>query len=377
MPFRHLHVNEDDHIKPCCLASPIAMPDGSFKKFSKDFDYINDTEYNLIRSKMLAGEQIKECRYCYDIESKGGESFRLRNNSEWNNVTTPNLVYYDVRNDNTCNLMCRMCYPGASNQLAKEYKEIGWALDEYSTQYKLIDIVDITKVERLFVAGGEPTLMPEFIEFLEKAIEYNRTDIALRIITNATNINKKISELLLQFKNIEFTVSIDGYDQTNRYIRWPSNWESIIENIHKLFKITKNISFNVTVSMWNVTNLSKLIFFLEDTFPQPVTVFLNEAMSISSNGSVIVDPSPFNYPNKEQAITDLSKIKKSVSYHKENNFKNKLDYFITNIEKHKLDINSLRTFFKYNDTLDKSRNIKLIDYIPELEECRNYLTKQI
>ena len=29
--------------------------------------------------------------------------------------------------------------------------------------------------------------------------------------------------------------------------------------------------------------------------------------------------------------------------------------------------------FKYNDVLDKSRDIKLHDYIPELEKCRVYL----
>ena len=36
-------------------------------------------------------------------------------------------------------------------------------------------------------------------------------------------------------------------------------------------------------------------------------------------------------------------------------------------------IDTLKTFFEFNDTLDKSRNIKLVDYIPELEECRKLI----
>jgi len=36
----------------------------------------------------------------------------------------------------------------------------------------------------------------------------------------------------------------------------------------------------------------------------------------------------------------------------------------------KLDLEKLKAFFEFNDKLDQSRNIKLIDYIPELEAAR-------
>jgi hypothetical protein len=42
-----------------------------------------------------------------------------------------------------------------------------------------------------------------------------------------------------------------------------------------------------------------------------------------------------------------------------------------------VDIGALEKFFNYNDALDKNRNIFLKDYIPELEECRKLITKQI
>jgi hypothetical protein len=37
------------------------------------------------------------------------------------------------------------------------------------------------------------------------------------------------------------------------------------------------------------------------------------------------------------------------------------------------DKNNFVEFFKYNDALDQHRGIKLVDYIPELENCRKYL----
>ena len=36
-------------------------------------------------------------------------------------------------------------------------------------------------------------------------------------------------------------------------------------------------------------------------------------------------------------------------------------------------IDSLKQFFEFNDKLDQSRNIKLADYIPELEQARKLL----
>ena len=179
-----------------------------------------------------------------------------------------------------------------------------------------------------------------------------------------------LNESCVSFPKKEFVVSLDGYDQINKYIRWPSNWKSIIANIKKLYSITPKISFSVTVSMWNVTNLSQLISFLNTEFNRPI-IFLNEAVRGGDDYS-----SPFNFPNKKLALDDLNSMKTYSNYNVDI-FKNKLDYFISNIEKTEIDLIELAKFFAYNDALDKSRNVKLIDYIPELEACRSYITKQI
>lgn len=374
MPFIHLHINEHDMIKPCCYAKNFN------KKYTKDFNFETDTVFLDARNRLLNGQPIAECQGCYNVEKNNLESFRIRDTIEWmdklniesiNDVTT-DLIYYDIRNDNLCNLSCRMCHPGASSQLEKEYKEIGWAYNIASRNSKLSEIVNYDKIQQLYIAGGEPTLMPEFKKFLKTAIDKNKTDIKLRIITNGTNVNKEILKLLQQFPNIEFTISLDGYKDVNKYIRWPSDWDAIDKNIDKIKLLTDNISFNVAVSIWNITSLSKLVTYLESKFDQP-TIFFNEAMSAKQG----VNYSASIFPNKDLAVADLKLLKKTKSYNHEYFFKEKVDYFIDLMSNTKTNLYELEKFFKFNDTLDQSRNIKLINYIPELEECRALITKQI
>ena len=123
LTFIHLHIDENDTIKTCCYGDPI-------KKFNTNFNFLTDPDFKIIRNQMLAGQPVQQCQNCYKIENNNGESFRQRDTAEWveklkiNKLeqTEVNLIYYDIRNDNTCNLACRMCHPGASSQLEKEYK---------------------------------------------------------------------------------------------------------------------------------------------------------------------------------------------------------------------------------------------------------------
>jgi MoaA/NifB/PqqE/SkfB family radical SAM enzyme len=370
MPFVHLYINENNHVAPCCLGTAI-------KVHNDKFNFYNDTDFIRIRERMQKGERVRECSSCYTLEDNGADSGRIRNTMDWAaklNTTdiekiTTNLQYYDVRNDNLCNLACRTCRPCSSTQLEKEYKELNWYFEPNLNQSKLSEIIDYSTAKKVYVAGGEPTLMPEFNKFLTTAIEKNRTDIELVIITNTTNVNKNILNLLTHFKNVLFTLSLDGYDQVNRYIRWPSDWATIIANIEKLKTVTSNISVNVTVSIYNITRLYELVCFLEQALPSPATILLNQAYGKYYE--------PFDFPNKELAVARLELLKQTKSYNKEYFFKEKVDYFINMIKQSTVDTSNLIGFFEYNDALDNSRGIKLADYIPELDECRKLITKQI
>lgn len=369
LPFIHLYINEYNNVAPCCHGKDI-------KRYTADFDFLTDTHYENIRNKMRNGERVLECSDCYKLEDAGVDSSRILNTRDWaSKLKTTDITqletklrYYDVRNDNLCNLACRTCRPCSSTQLAKEYQELRWDFQPNTIQFKLSEVVDYGTVERVYVAGGEPTLMPEFSKFLKIAIENGRTDIELTIITNITNLNKNILELLRHFSNVTFTLSLDGYDSVNRYIRWPSDWTTIVNNIAKLKTITSKIFVNVTVSMYNITRIHELVNFLETVLPEPYTILLNQA-----SGDTYY---PFNFPNKKLAVERLRLLKNTQSYSRETIFKDKVDYFIEMVERAEFNKKHLQELFNYNDALDAHRGIQLKDFIPELEECREYLTKQ-
>jgi sulfatase maturation enzyme AslB (radical SAM superfamily) len=368
LPFVHLHVNEKNDVKLCCLA------DGqTIGKYTPDFDFVTNPELQKVRQAMLNGERVPHCQNCYNYEDGGADSSRLRDTQDWFinlgikelEQMPVELVYYDIRNDNLCNLSCRMCNPQFSSQLAKEYSEIGWHWQTEPMSFGFTDVVDIKTVKKIYVAGGEPSLLPEFRKFLKLALDNNRTDIEIRMNTNATNFNKEYRSLLSNFTNLNIVCSIDGYDQVNKYIRWPADWTTLIENIHGLREITPHICFNVTVGIWNISNLSKLIFFFEKEFPG-VYILLNQIMHPPSQMITA-------FADKEVAITDLELLKNSLSYKRDASFKSKVDFYISNIQSMPVDREALNEFFEFNDTLDQSRGIKLVDYIPALENCRKYL----
>lgn len=371
LPFIHLHVNENNDVKPCCLAGQSGID-----KYTDNFDFQTNPALEQVRQKMFAGERVASCAECYKLEDAGTYSSRNRETDEWakklnlehfEDVRT-DLIYYDIRNDNLCNLSCRMCNPQFSSQLEKEYKKLGWRHPVYPKSVDLVSTINLQTAQKVYIAGGEPSLMPSFREFLNQAIVAGRTDIEIRMNTNATNLNKEYRELLAKFSNVNIVVSLDGYDNINRYIRWPADWETLIKNVHGLFEITPYVGFNVTVGIWNISNLSKLVFFLEKEFPECNTVLLNKIYSPEAQVFT-------TFPNKELALNDLELLK-TTRFYKDFLFSSKVDYYISSMQDSTVNTDALTQFFKFNDALDSSRDIKLIDYIPELDACRSYITKK-
>ena len=341
-------------------------------------NFQTDVHYNNIRNKMLAGEKIPEhCSYCYRLEAQGIRSARIQETVEWaNRLNFSNLddltqvqypAYYEVRASNICNLQCRSCSPESSHLIAREYVKLKLVSDNFLEQeYTNFDFINFTNLKKLYVAGGEPTAMIEFYDFLDKCISNNQTNFELLINTNGTKINNRLKIALTKFKTVSFIVSIDGYNELNHYIRWPSDWNSIIDNAEYLYK-NFSTSFNVTVSIYNISRLYQLLNFLNNNFPRSI---VHCQFAESDNNKL----SALNFPDSELILKDLQKIQDLACYKNDKLLSSFIDGVINyygnlptvNIEK-------LKLFFEFNDKLDASRNIKLIDYIPELEQSRKLL----
>jgi len=368
-PFIEMLVNYD-HTTVCCRSDRPVTPLKDLRDFS------TDPGYQDIREKMLAGELIPEhCSSCYRLENQGITSARQQETVEWaQRLGLKNLLdlrkirkpaYYEIRASNKCNLLCRMCNPQSSHLIEREYRKIGLVAKhkEMKPKYQTgFDIIDFDQVSKVYVAGGEPTVMKEFYDFLQQCIEQDKTHIEILVNTNGTILNKKLRSCFARFQNLQFVFSIDGHDRLNHYIRWPSDWHDIISNWKDLRSSGHKVHVNTTVSIYNISRLHELYQFIDENFSDTL-VHCNTAENLS----------PYSFPDKHRVLESLGKVQSTRCYHNDPLFASIIDGYIRYFKEQHVQ-RDLSDFFRFNDLLDLSRNVRLADYIPELDSYRHQLT---
>lgn len=348
---------------------------------SKDVDIVNwhsNPDYVKVRQNMLEGKPNRLfCQDCYSREQQGLESARQYETLEWAErlsaksiddfvkITSP--LYYEVWLNNTCNIMCRTCHDGYSNKIEKEWQAIGIPKTPNfhlnNTQYNKIDL-DV--VERVYWGGGEPTIMHEFHSFLERCISKGKTDFELTIGTNGMKFTKKLVELLDHFSNVNLSFSIDGYEKVNDYIRWKSKWNTIIDNSRMMRDRGHTISLQTVFSMWSISRMHETFEFFDQEFP-------DSGLLVQTGGGQNGYFMPFNHPMPELVVESMKRCQQTKKYYTNGrSIKTMIDSLLDHYTNpnYNVDINLLEKFYKFNDALDNSRNTRVGDYIPELEEGR-------
>jgi sulfatase maturation enzyme AslB (radical SAM superfamily) len=369
-------VEENGNLSLCARTiKKIASPESAINwKSHNDFQHI--------RQKMLAGERVPEyCNTCYFYEENGIESYRQFETKEWitklgitsiedlDQINQP--YYYELRLSNKCNLLCRGCKPQFSHLIEKEFKhfkiesQMGNAPMKYSTIDR-IDISHLNPLHRVYLTGGDPTVIPEVFTFMERCIGAGKTDFEFTLGINGQKISDKFLSLTDHFSNLNFSISLDGYGRVNDYWRWGSDFETIIRNTKLLQSRGHNISINTVPGIYNVTNLHLLYEFLDREFPHT---------SVYSQINYVDFQSPYNHPNVELCLESLDKCRQTKMYLSDGKSnKTAIDSLYEHYSKNPIfDPVALKKFFDYNDQLDRARNTKLGDYIPELEQCRQLL----
>jgi sulfatase maturation enzyme AslB (radical SAM superfamily) len=357
-PFINHSMNLDDTTLCCRSRTSIGK--------TADIDWHAGCEMREVRQNMLAGKRLKACDGCYTQEQSGRISDRQAQTVDWANrldlTSVAELDYdkpvmYDVFPNNNCNLMCRMCIPEYSVLIQREQ-----GIQDKPTPTNW-DSIDIATAHVVYIAGGEPTAMIEFPKFLDRCRQNNRTDLEIRINTNAAKISDRVLQQLADFDNIHFTVSIDGYKQANNYQRWLSNWDNIIDNTNKIIQQGHSVNFNVTLSLYTIFEFSDLVHYIDKHYPNHSV----NAGYAYSGGDVL---SPFVFKYSKSLLDQLCSITNTNVYHNNAKFKQFVDHVITSAELSTHDTSRLQQFFAYNDLLDLKRNSVLRDYIPQLEELR-------
>jgi len=284
-PFIHNYIHPNDGPRVCCASSD---PLGSHTPESLDLEkHWQSKYYQDIRKRMLAGEKLNMCDVCWGLEDDGIESDRQMYTRKYKAHGSPKLdivhgteigkpLDLDIRPSNLCNLKCRMCTPKYSSQLEKEQKKnpylFKWTGDrqffspnimtEENIKYLISGLTSESDIKFL---GGEPTIMPEVSQMLDRLIDAGKTDCHISITTNCTNFNnQEMFNKLKKFETVGAQLSIDGTGKTLEYIRSPLHWDKAQEVITQWIDITNDRQIHFTLQALNLFNVYDFLFWLAD-----------------------------------------------------------------------------------------------------------------
>jgi radical SAM protein with 4Fe4S-binding SPASM domain len=279
VPWIHLNTEPNGRVKPCCAYS---NEFGNLKENTLE-DLWNDDHMKDMRKSFLENKIPNGCLSCTKKEASGSISSRQAiterfqhhvENAKANTLpdgtyASFKMLYWDFRFSNICNFKCRMCGHGCSSAWGDDFtpeqkKNTIKFLDGSYYGTDLMKYVDqfIDNVEEIYFAGGEPLLMAEHYQILDKLIAKERYDVFLRYNTNMSTIKYKDYDLIdiwKKFKKVKIFASIDGVDANAEYSRAGTDWPRVEENLKRL--ATSGIDYVVapTVNIFNVFNFTTLI----------------------------------------------------------------------------------------------------------------------
>jgi molybdenum cofactor biosynthesis enzyme MoaA len=118
---------------------------------------------------------------------------------------------------------------------------------------------DLANLKFLQLAGGEPFLIKENFDLLDRLLKIN-PEIKIEVTTNLTSIqNNKIYQLLKNFSNVTFVVSFESTKKNFEYIRNGANWLEFRANLDQLAMDFVDIQINMVYFPLSSIDISNAI----------------------------------------------------------------------------------------------------------------------
>lgn len=270
IPWTGLMYNFDGNVKTCIRSSE---PIGNIKDKSIE-EILNGVKNTNTRFNMIIDQPGPRCSPCYDLE-KDKNSFEIISDrlfylrelksvplETYKQPNTFNLHKVDIRWSNLCNFACVYCNPEFSSKWASE-RGINMLTpkDQQVNNFKQYIFEHAPQLKHVYLAGGEPLLMKENLEFLELLQEKNPS-VNLRINTNLSKVDTNIFDLICSFKNVHWIVSVETIEEEYEYIRYGGKWTDFLNNLNTIQKLNHKISFNMLHFLLNYKTVFNCVDFL-------------------------------------------------------------------------------------------------------------------
>ena len=292
MPFGHMAIEADGDIRPCCMGDKFPGLNIRNKTIQEVYrDPIRDEFIESFRQN----KQHKLCGACWkdpQIRTHFSSALQSRSITEQamaGKMPGTELKWLEIKPGNRCNLKCRICGVHGSSSWAKDahkmdQKDVPFKESnafKYTQSCDWIedkdfwnDIRELASVEYIHFMGGEPFMVPEHFQLLERLVEDPSIDTSTIMIgynTNGTyfpteeNIN-----LYNKFKKVHFALSIDDFGARFEYQRKLAVWEEVKLNIINFRKLCDENDANddeneqftsnmdTTVSCLNIFSLNEI-----------------------------------------------------------------------------------------------------------------------
>ena len=282
-------VNASGTAGMCCLNHRVTVPVDQHKQL------LSSQSLHDIKLGMLAGEHIDGCEKCYSNELLGIYSLRKMYNDltgqvlDQSRLAEPgyeNRVWYDLSLSNLCNQKCRICGQYNSTAWHKDamaMADLPWAhqntyhldsvlIENHSAIDHILASMQASKDEfKIELKGGEPLYLDTSLRLLEEMIKLGLNDRTreLRIMTNGTQYDHRVMQLLELFPSINMSFSIDAIGKLHEYTRGTSiTWDQCRRSWQQLIKLPNISKFRVsnTIYAYTILRVPELIDWVHSEF---------------------------------------------------------------------------------------------------------------
>ena len=390
-----LATNAFGSIRLCCKSYVSIIENGKeLSLLDKSADEIWRGEaFTDIRKKMSDGVLLPECDVCIQEEAgKKCMSKRLKENRKYFErydelQLFPKPRYLSLNLGNRCNLMCRMCFSGLSNQILKEtdellsepdnrknFPEINLASHEVAKKSStsswientnFLSQIDYSNLDEVYITGGEPLLHSSMYDVLQGCLDHGKTDILLRVQTNLTKVNQKFIDMINQFERVQMVCSVDEINELANYVRYPSVWSEVERNFDYLcreFKTHIEMIAQVTVNTYNILQLDDILRWVKmkaDANPGRVVSTWFNPVHRPFGLSITTLP-------MELKMLVVERLKALRPEYPNSQVTNQVEDLCRYIVEREAEEEHFQEFVRYTKMLDRKRGQNIVDFIPEL-----------
>lgn len=279
LPWVHQFVHTNGDMLPCCVGD-YQLPLGNVRESDPETIW-NSQPYRELRSNMLNGIESPACNGCYSrrklhgIDATalahanhmfGGYFDLVRETNPDGSLPDFNVKSLDIRWSNICNFKCRTCGDWNSSSWAIENRSPNIHLKATGDNASLVERYSnsIGDLAEVYFAGGEPLIMEEHYDMLDRLIAAGNTKLRLRYNTNMSVLSYKstsVLDLWNLFDDVQLSVSLDSWGERAAYIRHGTDWDVICRNIISVKEKLPHvkIGFNAVVSVFNAMTLPEFM----------------------------------------------------------------------------------------------------------------------